>query len=59
MTLGFKVLWLRRSVLRGVVGSEVCVALPCLYNLPFGLEYTHDCDGALPLGLADTLNPKP
>ncbi|CAE7203871.1 SELP, partial [Symbiodinium natans] len=31
--------------LRGAL--PVCVALPCLYNLPFGLEYTHDCDGAL------------
>ncbi|OLP89591.1 hypothetical protein AK812_SmicGene28930 [Symbiodinium microadriaticum] len=24
--------------------KRVCVALPCLYNIPFGFEYIHNCD---------------
>eukprot|EP00439_Symbiodinium_sp_Y106_P040471 s2369_g4.t5 len=31
--------------LRGVL--PVCVALPCLYNIPFGFEYVHNCDATL------------
>ncbi|CAE7891507.1 unnamed protein product, partial [Symbiodinium necroappetens] len=31
--------------LRGVL--PVCVALPCLYNIPFGFEYVHNCDSTL------------
>ena len=39
----------------GSVRPQVCTALPCLYNLPFGVEYAHDCSGVVPLGLQRSL----
>ena len=30
-----------------MITKQVCSALPCLYNLPFGAEYADDCAGGV------------